>query len=247
MNSILPIIGKDLGRFFSHMGSVVSLIVFYIILGLLLWFLPDYGILDGYYASMDLFFSYVPILLIFLIPALNMDVLSAEIAGGTLDLLLIRPVTTIQLILAKYLSGLVIVCIGMIPSLLYVVTVYYLAQPVGNIDLGAVTGSYLGLFLLIMVFTAISLFASSIVSVPLSALMVGMFLCAFWYWAFYLLSSLPVFYGQWDYWVQYLGLDFHYEEMGKGLIPLASIVYVLSLVYVFLHFTWWRIQNIRNR
>lgn len=245
MNTIFSIVGKDTGRFFSHLGSVSSLVIFYVILGLLLWFLPDYGILDGYYASLDLFFMYTPILLIFLIPALNMDALSAEIAGGTLDLLLIRPVTTVQIILAKYLSGLLIVFIGLLPSVLYIFTVYYLANPVGNIDLGAVLGSYLGLYLLIMVFTAISLFASSVVSVPLTALMLGVFLCAFWYWAFYLLSSLPVFYGEWDYWVQYLGLDFHYEEMGKGLIPLASIVYTLSLIYVFLQLTWSRIQNIR--
>lgn len=247
MNAGLPIVSKDIARFFSQIGSVASLVIFYVIIGLLLWFLPDFGILDGYYASLDLFFTYTPILLIFLIPALNMDALSGEISGGTLDLLLIRPVTTVQIILAKYLSGLLIVFIGLLPSLLYVVTVYYLANPVGNIDLGAVFGSYVGLYLLVLVFTAISLFASSIVSVPLTALMLAVFLCAFWYWAFYLLSSLPVFYGVWDYWIQYLGLDFHYEEMGKGLISLSSIVYILSLIYIFLQLTWWRIQNTRNQ
>lgn len=245
MKSILAIASKDLGRFFSQLGSVTSLVIFYVILGLLLWFLPEYGILEGYYANLDVFFTYAPVLLIFLIPALNMDALSGEMAGGTLDLLLIRPVTTLQIILAKFVSGLLIISITLLPTLLYVITVYYLANPVGNVDLGAIMGSYVGLFLLVLVFTAISLFASSIVPIPMTALMLAIFLCAFWYWAFYLLSSLPFFYGSWDYWIQYLGLDFHYEEMGKGLIPLSSVVYVFSLTYAFIQLTWWRIQNIR--
>lgn len=247
MKSILAMVSKDLGRFFSLLGSVTSLVIFYVILGLLLWFLPDYGILEGYYANLDLFFMYAPVLLVFLIPALNMDALSSEMADGTLDLLLIRPVTALQIILAKFVTGLLIVFIALLPTVLYVITVYYLANPVGNVDLGAVMGSYAGLFLLVLVFTAISLFASSMVSVPMTALMLAVFLCAFWYWAFYLLSSLPLFYGVWDYWIQYLGLDFHYEEMGKGLISLSSVIYILSLTYAFIQLTWWRITNIRSQ
>lgn len=245
MKTVFTIVRKDLSRFFSQMTSVMSLVIFYIILGLLLWYMPNFGILDGYYASLDIFFSYVPVLLVFLIPALNMDALSGEMAGGTLDLLLIRPVTTFQIISAKFLSGLTIVTIGLLPTLAYIATVYYLANPVGNVDLGAIGGSYIGLIMLVIVFTAISLFASAVVSVPMTALMLAIGLCAFWYWAFYLISSLPIFYGAWDYWIQYLGLDFHYEEMGQGLISFSSIVYVISLTYLFGQLTWWRIQNIR--
>lgn len=245
MKTILAIASKDLGRFFSHLGSVTSLVIFYVIMGLLLWFMPEYGVLEGYYANLDAFFTYAPVLLVFLIPALNMDALSGEMAGGTLDLLLIRPVTTLQIIFAKFVSGLLIISIALLPTLLYVITIHYLANPVGNIDLGAIMGSYVGLFLLVVVFTAISLFASSIVPIPMTALMLAIFLCAFWYYAFYLFSSLPLFYGSWDYWIQYLGLDFHYEEMGKGLIPLSSVIYVFSLTYAFIQLTWWRIQNIR--
>lgn len=245
MSPVLSIIRKDVSRFFSSLGSVTSLIIFYLILGLLLWYIPDFGILDGYYAGLDLFFDYAPVLLVFLIPALNMESLSGELAGGTMDLLMIRPVTTFQIILAKFLSGLNIVTLGLLPTLLYIVTIYYLANPIGNVDLGAIAGSYIGLWMLVLVFTAISLFASSVAPVPMTALMLAITLCAVCYWAFYLISSLPVFYGVWDYWVQYLGLDFHYEEMGKGLISLSSIVYILSLTYLFGQLSWWRIQNIR--
>ncbi len=245
MKTILTIVRKDLSRFFSQLTSVMSLVIFYIILGLLLWYMPDIGILDGYYAGLDIYFSLVPILLIFLLPALNMDALSGELAAGTLDLLLIRPVSSFQIVAAKFISGLTIVFIGLLPSVVYVITVYFLANPVGNIDMGAIVGSYLGLLLMIIVFTSISLFASAAVTVPVTALMLAITLCAFWYWAFFLISRLPLFYGAWDYWIQYLGLDFHYKEMGQGLISFASIVYVLSLTYIFGQMTWWRIQNIR--
>lgn len=245
MRSIIAIVQKDVARFFSQMTAVMSLVIFYLILGLLLWYLPNFGILEGYYAGLDQFFSYTPVLLVFLIPALNMDAISGEMAGGTLDLLLIRPISTLQIMSAKFLSGLIIVIIGLLPTILYVVTVYYLANPVGNIDLGAIIGSYIGLLLIVVVFTAISLFASAMVVVPVTALMLAIGLCAVFYWAFFLVSSLPLFYGVWDYWIQYLGLDFHYEEMGKGLISLSSIVYIFSLTYLFLQMTWWRIRNIR--
>lgn len=245
MNKILSIVRKDVGRFFSRLIPVTTLLIFYLVLGLLLWILPRYGILDGYYANMTLFFTYAPILLVFLIPALNMDALSEEMAMGTIDLLMVRPLTTLQIVMAKFISGLAIVFIGLLPTITYVVTLYYLANPTGNIDFGLVAGSYLGLFFLIVSFTALSLYASSLVVVPMTALILGVFLCAFWYWAFYLLSSLPVFYGVWDFWVQYVGLDFHYEEMGSGLIRLASIVYILSLSALFLYGTWKQVQNIR--
>lgn len=246
MRSMIAIVGKDVSRFFSQIIPVITLLIFYAVMGLVLWILPGSAIPDGYYAQMDMFFTTAPVLLVFLIPALNMDAISEERAAGTMDLLLTRPVSTTNIVLGKFLSGISVILIGLIPSLLYVVTVFYLGNPVGNIDLGAVYGGYLGLFLLVCVFTSISLFASSLFPVPMTALMAAVFLCAFWYWAFYLLSRLPVFYGIWDYWVQYLGLDFHYEEMGSGLIPFHSVVYLLSLVILFLAGTQEQVRKMRR-
>src|SRR5699024_12661452 len=149
---------------------------------------------------------------------------SIEVDMGSL---LTRPVSSWEIVLGKYLSGILVILIGLLPTLMYVVTVYYLGDPVGNMDMGAVFGSYLGLFLLMCVFTAISLFASSLLSVPMTSLIAAVFLCIFSYWAFFLISKMPVWYGVWDYWVQYFVLEFHYNEMGRGLISLHSVVYML--------------------
>ena len=234
MRSIAALVGKDVSRFFSHIIPVSTFLIFYVVTGMLLWILPGSGILDGYYAQMDLFFTTAPILLVFLIPALNMDAISEERSQETLDLLLTRPVGSWEIVLGKYLSGIMVMVIGLLPTLLYVITIYYLGDPIGNMDMGAVFGSYLGLFLLMCVFTAISLFASSLLSVPMTSLIAAVFLCIFSYWAFFLISKMPVWYGVWDYWVQYFGLEFHYKEMGRGLISLHSVVYMLSLAGLFL-------------
>src|SRR5690625_5870666 len=132
-----------------------------------------------------------------------MVAISEERSQQTLDLLLTRPVSSWEIVLGKYLSGILVILIGLLPTLMYVVTVYYLGDPVGNIDMGAVIGSYLGLFLLMCVFTAISLFASSLVPVPMTALIVAVFLCIFSYWAFFLISKIPLWYGGWGCWVPY--------------------------------------------
>lgn len=246
MRRIAAIAGKDVSRFFSNIIPVTTFLIFYVVMGMLMWILPGSGILDGYYAQMDLFFTAAPILLVFLIPALNMDAVSEERAQETLDLLLTRPVSTREVVLGKYLSGILVILIGLLPTVLYVITLYFLGNPVGNIDMGAIMGSYLGLFLLICVFVAISLFASSMVSVPMTALITAVFFCIFSYWAFFLISKMPVFYGVWDYWVQYLGLEFHYKEMGRGLISLHSVVYMISLAFLFLYATFWRIEKMRE-
>jgi len=246
MRSIAALISKDVSRFFSHIIQVSTLLIFYLVMGMLMWILPGSGILDGYYAQVDLFFTTAPILLVFLIPALNMVAISEERSQQTLDLLLTRPVSSWEIVLGKYLSGILVILIGLLPTLMYVVTVYYLGDPVGNIDMGAVIGSYLGLFLLMCVFTAISLFASSLVPVPMTALIVAVFLCIFSYWAFFLISKMPLWYGVWDYWVQYLGLEFHYKEMGRGLISLHSVVYMVSLAGLFLYGSFWQIESMRR-
>lgn len=240
------IIVKDIVRFFSSLVSVTSLLLFYLLMGLVLWVFPDYSVLNGYYSSLETFFTIVPMVLMFLIPALNMNALSQEIEWGTIDLLLTRPVESWQIVLAKYLSGTVIIAIGLLPSLGYAVSVYFLGNPIGNIDLGGLLGSYIGLFLLCFVFTSISLLASSLLKNNISALITAIIFCFLMYWGWYLVSSLPFFYAKWDYWVQWLGLDFHYAEMGKGLIRLESILYFISLIIVFLGIAILKIENLRK-
>src|SRR5690625_6670852 len=132
MRSIAVQISKDVIRFVCLIFYVSTLLIFYLVMGMLMWILPGSGILDVYYAQVDLFFTTAPILLVFLIPVYNMVAISEERSQQTLDLLLTRPVSSWEIVLGKYLSGILVILIGLLPTLMYVVTVYYLGDPVGN-------------------------------------------------------------------------------------------------------------------
>lgn len=228
---------KELKQFFSSLIGYIAIIVFLLVLGLFMWIFPDTSILDFGYATLDSFFSIAPYIFIFLIPAITMRSFAEEINTGTIELLSTRPVTEMQIILGKYFAALMLVFIAILPTFIYFYTVYTLASPVGNIDIGGILGSYFGLFFLGAVFVAIGIFCSSITSNQIVAFILGVFLCFFIYLAFSYLSQFGIFVGKNDYLVESFGLSAHYDAMGKGVIDSRDVVYFLSLISLFILFT----------
>ncbi len=228
---------KELKQFFSSLIGYIAIIVFLLVLGLFMWIFPDTSILDFGYATLDSFFSIAPYIFIFLIPAITMRSFAEEINTGTIELLSTRPVTELQIILGKYFAALLLVLIAIIPTSIYFYTVYILASPVGNIDVGGILGSYFGLFFLGAVFVAIGIFCSSITSNQIVAFILGVFLCFFIYLAFSYLSQFGIFVGKNDYLVESFGLSAHYDAMGKGVIDTRDVVYFLSVISAFILFT----------
>jgi ABC-2 type transport system permease protein len=160
-----------------------------------------------------------------------------EINSGTIELLATRPVTDLQIILGKYFAALLLVVIAIVPTIVYLITVYFLASPVGNIDLGGMIGSYFGLLFLGAVFVAIGIFCSSITANQIVAFIAGVFLCFFLYVAFDYVAQFGVFIGKNDYLVENLGLSAHYNAMGKGVVDSRDVVYFLSVIALFIAFT----------
>jgi ABC-2 type transport system permease protein len=168
---------KEVQQFFSTLIGYMAIIVFLLVLGLFVWVFPDTNVLDFGYATLDSFFDMAPYILIFLIPAITMRSFAEEINSGTIELLATRPVTDLQIILGKYFAALLLVVIAIVPTIVYLITVYFLASPVGNIDLGGMIGSYFGLLFLGAVFVAIGIFCSSITANQIVAFIAGVFLC----------------------------------------------------------------------
>ena len=83
-----------------------------------------------------------------------------EINTGTIELISTRPVTELQIVMGKYFAALILVAVAIIPTFIYAYTVYQLASPVGNVDVGGIIGSYFGLFFLGAVFVSIGIFSS---------------------------------------------------------------------------------------
>lgn len=228
---------KEINTFFSSLIGYIVIGVFLIFLGLIMWVFPEYSILDYNYASLEQLFFIAPLVFIFLIPAVTMRSFAEEKQTGTIEFLSTQPVTDFEIVMGKFLAASTLVLFALLPTLLYYFSVYQLGAPKGNLDSGAIFGSYIGLFCLAASFTAIGLFVSSLTNNQIVAFIAGSFLCFFFYWAFLYLSKLPVFFGTLDDVVQKIGIDHHYRSMSRGVLDSRDVIYFISLISVFILLT----------
>lgn len=227
---------KELRQFFSSLTGYIAIIVFLLLNGLFLFVFPDTNILDFGYATLNKFFELAPWILLLLIPAITMRSLSDEFRTGTFEILQTRPLSRWQLVLGKYLGALLVVLIALLPTLIYVISIQQLSAQ-GGIDTGGTIGSYIGLFLLSAVFVAIGICCSSLTSNAVVAFIGGAFLCFILYSGFNAVSRLPALEAGADYYVEMLGIDFHYRSISRGVMDSRDLIYFVSVVLFFLVFT----------
>lgn len=237
-----PLCKKELRQFFGSLTGYMAVAVFLIAAGLVLFVFED-NILDFGYASLDRFFLLAPWLLLLLIPAITMRSFAEEFRTGTYELLATQPITKAQLVAGKYVGALLVVIVALLPTLVYAVAVESLATGQG-LDIGAVLGSYLGLVLLSSVFTMIGLYCSSLTANTVLAFLLALVACALLYYGFAATSRLPVFSGGADYWIEWLGIDQHYQSISRGLIDSRDLIYFISMVLLFFVLT---IRNLLQR
>lgn len=227
---------KEFRQFFSSLTGYIAIIVFLLLTGLLLFVFPDSSILDFGYASLEKFFDLAPWVLLLLIPAISMRSFSEEFKSGTFEILQSRPLTHWQIVNGKYLAALLVIGIALIPTWIYFFSVQQLAVEPG-MDLGATSGAYIGLFLLTAVFAAIALCCSSFTSNAMIAFIASGFTCFLIYSGFHAISGISSFPAGADYYIDMLGIDFHYRNMSRGLITARDLVYFLSVILFFLTLT----------
>ncbi|RFZ95132.1 gliding motility-associated ABC transporter substrate-binding protein GldG [Mucilaginibacter conchicola] len=231
---MLSILKKEITTYLSSLVAYITIGVFLLVLGLFLWVFPDTSILAYGYAGLDSLFSTAPYLFMFLVPAVTMRSLAEERKEGTFELLLTRPLTNIQIVLGKYLAGVLIVLFALLPTLVYYFSVSTLGTPQGNIDTGAVIGSYIGLFLLGAVFTAIGVFASSVSKTQVIAFTIAVFLCFFFYSGF---DSLNTILSLQNLGLQNLGITEHYNSISRGVLDTRDLMYFLVVIAFFIWLT----------
>lgn len=242
---MLAIFQKEIRSFFSSLTGYLVIGLFLLITGLFLFvFSGGYNILDSGFASLDPLFQLAPWIFIFLIPAICMRLFADERRMGTLELLLTKPISLSKLVFGKYLASLALVALAIIPTLVYLYTISVLGRPVGNFDLGATLGSYLGLLFLAGCYCAIGIFSSSFTSNQIVAFLLAVLLCFVSFYAFEALSETGIT-GEKSYILEYFGINFHYESISRGVIDTRDIIYFLSVIFLFLKLTE---QNIsRNK
>ena len=232
-----PIFLKELNTFFSSLIGYIVMSVFLVTMGLLMFVFPETSLLNYRYASLDQLFGVAPQIFLFLIPAITMRAFSEEYQQGTIELLSTKPITDWNIILGKFFACLLLVVFALLPTLLYYYTVYHLGAPKGNLDSGAILGSYIGLFFLAASFTAIGLFASSLSKNQITGFVLATFLCFLLFYGFFFFSKLPFFIGRGDDLVERLGIDFHYQSISRGVLDTRDLLYFLSVSTIFLVLT----------
>jgi ABC-2 type transport system permease protein len=230
---MLSIFWKEINAFFSSLIAYLVIAVFLILTGLFMWVFTDSSIIDFNYAAMDPLFSLAPFIFLFLIPAITMRSFAEEKQRGTIEFLFTKPLTDYDIIIGKYLANLCLVIFALLPTLIYYFSVYQLGSPKGNLDSGAIIGSYIGLFFLAASFVAIGMFASALTDNQIVAFILGAFLCFALYLAFGYLADMPVFIGNIDFIIEKVGIESHYSSMSKGAIDSRDVIYFLGLITLF--------------
>lgn len=228
------ILKREINSFFTSPVAYLVMGLFMVITGLFLWvFKGPYNIIDSGFASLSPFFELVPWIFVFLIPAITMRSFADERQGGTLEVLLTKPVSTLGIVTGKFLASFILVIITLLPTLIYVYSLYTLGNPPGNLDGGSIAGSYLGLLFLAMSFIAIGLFASSITSNQIIAFILGVAVC---FTFLFIPGSIAMLDNSFA-WVTELGILAHFQSIGRGVVSLPDLVYFITLTVFFLIIT----------
>lgn len=179
-------------------------------------------------ADLRNFFDLLPITFAFIVPAITMRLFAEELNVGSYETLLTMPVTFRDVIFGKFLAAVVLVATMLIPTLSYTITVSFM----GELDWGPVVGGYLGAVLLGASFSAIGILASSLTRNQIIAYIVGMAVC----FGLVLIDKVLFFLPQSLLGtLEYVGADFHFENISKGIIDSRDIIYFLSVCFISLY------------
>ena len=233
---MLTILKKEINIFFSSLIAYIVICVFLVATGLFVWVLPGINVFAYGYATLEEMFQVAPWVFMFLIPAITMRFFAEERSTGTLEIITTKPITDMSIVMGKYWSGILLVIFSLLPTLIYFYTIYMLADPVGNVDIGGTWGSYLGLLFLGGGYTAIGLFGSSVSNNQIISFILSMFIC----FVLYALVSWVRDYTTWsaiDPVLEAISIQSHYRSMSRGVIDTRDVVYFISLIGVFLMLT----------
>ncbi|MDR1225394.1 MAG: gliding motility-associated ABC transporter permease subunit GldF [Prevotellaceae bacterium] len=236
---------KEVTSFFSSLIGCLTIGVFLLLCSWFLWLSPnEFNVLNAGYSNIDGLFFLAPWLFLFLAPAVTMRSFAEERKTGTMEMLLTRPVTDIQLIAAKFLAAVVLIVLALLPTLLYFYTVYSLGKPVGNIDSGATWGAFIGLLLLASCYAAVGIFASSLTDSQIVAFILAAAMCFFLYLGFDGLAALPFLKGVNNVLAAF-GINEHYKSISRGVVEVYDLAYFVGVMGVFLFATRLRLQALK--
>jgi len=216
-------------EFRTYFVSPIAYIVISIFLLVTGWFFFSTFFLYSQ-ASLRNFFSLLPIIFAFVVPAITMRLFSEEFNVGSYETLLTMPVTFLDVILGKFMASVAFIAAMLIPTLAYPITIGFL----GQLDWGPVAGGYIGALLLGAAFSAIGLLASSLTRNQIIAFITGMAIC----FCLVLIDKFFFFLPRFSLvFFQFLGAGHHFQNISRGIIDSRDILYFLSISFIGLYGT----------
>lgn len=230
---MLAILKKELNSFFATPIGYLVIAVFLIVNGLFLWiFNDDYNILNAGFADLTSFFFISPWLFLFLIPAITMRSFSDEFRLGTIEILKTKPLSNWQIVFGKYVGALVLIILALIPTLIYVLSIYKLGNPIGNLDTGSTIGSYLGLLFLASAYTSVGIYTSTFSNNQIVSFIIAAAICFFLFYGFEALADMGISES-----LRSFGMNDHFKSISRGVIDTRDVIYFVSITLFFLFLT----------
>lgn len=226
---MIAIFKKEFHSFFNSPIGYLIVLLFLVLNGSFLWVFRDgFNIFDHGFADLSNFFLLVPWVFLFLVPAVTMRSFSEEKKLGTLELLMIKPVSATKMTLGKFLGALAVGIIALLPTLLYTLAIRDLGITEGNYDTGVVVGSYFGTLFLLALYCSLGLFASALSENQIFAFIVGAALCFFIFYGAEALATLFAD-GATQQLIRSLGAKAHFENISKGVLDTKNLIYFISI------------------
>ncbi|MDZ7833589.1 MAG: ABC transporter [Desulfobacterales bacterium] len=227
MRQATYILQKELKDYFVTPIAYIVITIFLVVTG---WFFFSTFFLYNQ-ASLRNFFNLLPLIFSFVIPAVTMRLFAEELSKGSYELLRTMPITFGDIIVGKFLAGVVMAAAMLLPTIAYPISISFL----GELDWGPVIGGYIGAILLGGAFSAIGLFASAVTHNQIVAFIVGAAIC----FALTLVDKMLFFFPEAILSVvEYLGADFHFSNISKGIIDSRDLIYFLSVIFIGLYATY---------
>ena len=185
------------------------------------------------------FFGLLPLTFSFFIPALTMRIFSEEKRSGSMETLVTLPVTSMDIVLGKYLTSFISSVVLLVPTLFYAVT----CAIFGNPDFGPIIGGYLGAILLAASFSAIGVFASSVTKNQILSFFIGLAVCICLCLMGMFIRLIPsglvgIF--------TFFSATSHFDSISRGIVDTRDLVYFLTLTALFFGLTVRTVENAKR-
>lgn len=223
---INTIIDKELRSYFNSPLAYIFITVFLVFTS---WLYFRGFFLDNI-ASMRTFFTNMPWIFLFLIPAITMRLWAEEQKLGTIELLLVSPITEWEAVLGKFMASFIFLIITLLLSLILPVILYFAGHP----DWGTIIGGYIGIILLGGAYITIGLWISSLTNNQIIAFIFSALLI-FILFAIgqpIIINTAPALLVPV---LKYLGMGAHFQSILRGVIDTRDLIYYISLMACFLY------------